>query len=563
MPLSFRQAGNLFVAGPNINIFPSGNTFAISGNAPSTTSSGFTGIINFGTEFFPIDNTQDLSVPNATMQFKSFSAGTGIGIIDSNNTLIFTASIPTVNGLTSFTSAGTGQYLLLSTQIANNNLIYKSLSGASNLSINDNNGTITFSLTGSTSGTIISGTNIGTGTGVFCGLTTTVSSNDTLAFYNLSGGPNLSLLLNDYGDIFVDRGSIVVTSFRNEGGGARILSAISSDFRTLSGRTLSGASGISALTASTVLSIRPINTTPSRFYINITSGLTTNANFGTDNITGSMGIGGAAVTTSRLLIAAGTANISQIRLQKSPNAVSSPLDGDIYYITTGNTLKFEKGTIETDFVFKNSNNFLTGTTPTKILMMTSGGNITTKNVVDFGIFNAISSLTISSTASETSIISSQLVSGNTKTLYATNDLSNPQLVVGKKFRFNAKGIISFLNFATTTFKVKLGSTIISSGVTNSSGFVEAVSDAYFEVDTTFTIRTTGATGTVIGSGKITTDQTLLDSVSPGRLFVALASTGEKTIDTTSNKIFDVTAQFDVSDASNSIIIYESTLEYLN
>ena len=571
MPLSFRQLGNTFIQGQNIYIYPSGNSYVIS--KPSTESFGFTSVGVAGIDLFPpsptyvlpIDVTQDLTGPNSTMIFKSFSAGTGIGIIDNNNTLIFTAATQTVNGLTSFTSAGTGNVLLLSTAITNNRLIYKTLTGTSNLSVdNNNNGTLTFSLAGSGVGTIISGTNVGTGTGVFCGLTTTVSSNDTLAFYNLSGGPNFSIALNDGGELFVDRGSAVVTSFRNEGGGARILSGISSDFRRLTGRTISGVSfNIITATTNSVVSIRPTNTTASRFYINITTGLTTNANFGTDVTTGSMGIGAAAVTTSRLLIAAGTANISQIRLQKSPNAVSSPSDGDIYYITTGNTLKFEKGTIETDFVFKNSNNFLTGTTPTKILLMTSGGNITTKNVVDFGVFNAISSLTISSTASETSIISSQLVTGNTKTLYASNDLTNPQLVVGKKFRFNAKGIISFVNFATTTFKVKLGSTIISSGVTNSSLLVENVENTYFEIDTTFTIRTTGATGTVIGSGKITTDQTLLDLVSPGRLFVALASTGEKTIDTTSNQIFDVTAQFDVSDASNSLTIYESTLEYLN
>jgi hypothetical protein len=137
------------------------------------------------------------------------------------------------------------------------------------------------------------------------------------------------------------------------------------------------------------------------------------------------------------------------------------------------------------------------------------------------------------------------------------------LVVGKKFRFNAKGIFSFLNFAQATFKVKLGSTIISSGITNSSSSVETVTNTYFEIDTTFTIRTTGVTGTAIGSGKIISEETLLDAISPGRLFVALSSTGEKTINTTSDQIFDITIQFDTADPSNSITIYEATLEYLN
>ena len=94
MPLSYKQLGNTFIQGPNITIYPSRNTYAISGNAPNTDSFGFTGIeptpLDFGTEFLAIDDSQDLFLPDAIMVYKSFSAGTGIGIIDSNNTLIFT-----------------------------------------------------------------------------------------------------------------------------------------------------------------------------------------------------------------------------------------------------------------------------------------------------------------------------------------------------------------------------------------------------------------------------------------------------------------------------------------
>lgn len=501
MPLSFRQAGNLFVAGPNISIYSSGNTFAISGSASGSTV-----------------------------------------------------------GVESISTIGTGQFSIASS-VTNNNLIYRTLSGAGGFGITDNGlGRLIFTASSSSSG-IISGTNIGTGTGIFCGLTTTVSSNDTLAFYNLSGGPNFSVVLNDNDEIFVDRGTIIVNSFKNEGGGAKILSDISSNFRTLSARTISGI-GFNIITAATnVVSIRPTNTTGTRLYItDSTNTLTTSANFSQDSVRGTIGIGTSTGTT-RLLIAAGSASQSQIRLTKSPFNVTSPTDGDIWYITTGSTLKFYKSDLDTDFLFIDNNISLTGNTPTQIVLLTTSATLTTKNIVDFSIFSTLSSLTISDTASETSIISSQLVTGNTKTLLASNSGVNPQLIVGRKYRFNAKGVINFIDFATTTFKVKLGSTIISSGVT--SGNVEAMTNGYFEVDNTFTIRTTGATGTVIGSGKIITDQTLLDIVSPGRLILALASTGEKTIDTTSDKIFDVTAQFSASDSSNSLTIYEATLEYLN
>jgi hypothetical protein len=502
MPLSFRQLGNLFVAGPNINIYPSGNTFAISGNATNTGTTGFSGI----------------------------------------------------------TSAGTGQFLIASS-ITNNNLVYKTLSGAGGFSIIDNGlGLLTFtSSTSSGSGTIISGTNIGTGTGVFCGLTTTVSSNDTMRFANLSGGPNFSVALNDNDEIFVDRGQTVINSFRNEGGGAKILSSITAT-RSLVARTLSGV-GFNVITASTVVSIRPTNTTASRFYISDSTGLlTTSSLFGQDSTNGTIGVGTAALTTSRMAILANSTTVSQLRLQKSSFSVTSPNDGDIYYITTGNTLKFEKGTVETDFLFKDSNYSLTSVTNNKILIISSSGTISTKNVVDFGIFNTVSSLTISDTASETSIISTELVTGNTKTLLSSADLTNPQLVVGKKFRFNAKGTIQTTGSVNLTVKMKLGSTILAN--TGSLALTSSISaSTYFEIDSTFTIRTTGATGTVIGSGKITSDTNLVNGVTSK--FVNIATQNELTIDTTSDKIFDVTAQFGTANINNSITIYEATLEYLN
>jgi hypothetical protein len=420
MPLSFRQAGNLFVAGPNITIFPSGNTFAISGSA---------------------------------------SGGGG-------------------GGVTGLTSAGTGNRLIFSSLTNNNTvLVQKSLSGGTGIAIIDSGtGTLTFSSTSTASGTIISGTNAGTGVAIFSS-----ASGSNLVFRRILSGTNIGVYLSG-NDIVISGSSGAingVTGVTNVGTGSILLSSVTSG--VLIARTISGSNGIEVVESGSNIIVRPVTTTTANrlFFAGTNGALTTNSNFGADVTRGSLGIGGAASTTSRLAIAAGTASISQIRLQKSPFSVSSPNDGDIYYITTGDTLKFEKDTIETDFFFKDKNYFLTSTTPTKILMMTSGGSITTKNVVDFGVFNTVSSLTISDTTSEISIISTQLVTGNTKTLYATNDLTNPQLVIGKKFRFNAKGIFSSIEFTQATFKVKLGSTIISSGITNSSFLVGNIENVYF------------------------------------------------------------------------------------
>ena len=559
MPLSFRQAGNLFIAGPNINIYPSGNTYAISGSASGSTI-GIESISTIGTGIFSIAS----SVTNNNLVYRTLSGAGGFGIIDNGlGTLTFTSTTSSTLSITyvsGVTSAGTGNRLLLSS-ITNNNLIYKSISAGTGIGITESNNTLIFSASSSSSGTIISGTNVGTGTGIFCGLTTTVSSNDTLAFYNLSGGPNFSVSLNDNNEIFVDRGSIIVNSFRNEGGGARILSAISSDFRTLSARTISGI-GFNIVTATTnVISIRPTNTTASRLYItDSTNILTTSANFGHDSTNGNIGVGTAAVTTTRLLIGAGSASLSQLRLTKFSTNPSSPTDGDIWYATSGNTLKFVRDTDITDFIFKDNNISLTGNTSSQIVLLTTSATLTTKNIVDFSVFSTISSLTISNTASETSIISSQLVTGNTKTLLASNSPINPQLIVGRKYRFNAKGTIQTTGSVNLTLKMKFDSSVIANtGTLALTNNIPA--STYFEVDLTFTIRTTGATGTVIGSGKILSDTDLVNSVTSK--ITNIATQGEVTIDTTSNKTFDVTAQFGTANSNNKIEVYEATLEYLN
>jgi hypothetical protein len=574
MPLSHKQLGNTFIQGQNISIYPSGNSYAISGNSPSTDNFGFTGIlgraVNFGTEFLVVDDGQDLTPENSVMEYKSFSGGSGVSIIDNNDgTLIFTASTANINALTIITSAGTGQYLVASS-ITSNTLFYKSLTGTSNLSINDdNNGTLTFSLAGGGTGTIISGTNVGTNAnsiGFFTGLSTTTNPNDTLAFRNLLGGDNITIALstaND-GDILISRGpSILVNQISPDGKipqpigvGARVLSAISTS-NLLVARTISGANGftLSNPASPTIALVAPTNTTANRLYIsNATSQLTTDTFFGADATSGSLSIGSAVSTTSRLLIAAGTGAISHLRLTAF-SATTSLTDGDIWYSTSGNTLKFYKNNISTDFIFKNNNNTLTSVTNNKFIQVSTGGTL--NSVINYPKiygFNTISSLTLTNTTSETSIISSLLSTGSTKTLYNTNSLIS-DLNSGKKFRFNAKGILTTTNSINSTLKIKLGSTIISSSPL--IGLTAPLSSVYFEINTTFTIRSTGATGDVFGSGTIISDQGLTLSI-PSNIQPIYQNT--TTIDTTSDQTFDCTITFTAT--GTTLTIYESTLEVL-
>lgn len=511
MPLSYKQLGKTFISGPNINIYPSGNRYTISGSAPNI-GDGFTGI----------------------------------------------------------TSIGSGNFLIASS-VTSNDLVYRTLTGTNNLSIIENNdSTLLFSLTGGI-GTIISGTNVGTGNSFFTGLSTTTTSNDTLTFRNILGGPNINVAFstaNDGDDIVIGRGVNNVNQISPDGNipqpsgiGARVLSSITAT-RLISARTISGANGFTSSNPAspTIVLIKPTNTTASRLYISdSTSQLTTNAVFSIGAST--IAIGGVAPNTSRLLLYAGTANKSQLRLEPFSTPITSPTDGDIWYTTSGNTLKFYKSDISTDFIFKDNNITLTTVTYNKIVQVTSGGSIGINgNYIKVYGFNTISSVTVSDTASETSLISSVLSTGSTKTLYGTTSIFS-DLNAGKKFRFNAKGVMMDGNndFVNLTINIKLGSTII--GTTSSVALTELISaNSYFEIDYTFSVRDGNI---IVGSGKIFSDTYLESGLFVGLppIFIGIYSQNA-TIDTTSDQVFDCTATFDVASIANTITIYESTLEVL-
>jgi hypothetical protein len=446
MPISFKQAGSLFVAGPNINIYPSGNTFAISGSA-------------------------------------------------------------------------------------------------------------------SGSGTIISGTNAGTGVGIF-----SAASGSNLVFRKILSGSNIGVYTVG-NDIVISgaTGAINgVTGVTNIGGGSNVLSSVTSG--VLIARTISGSSGIEAVESGNNILVRPVNTTANRLYIAGTGGLlTVDDEFQIDTTTGTMTIGFNTPTsnvTSRLLIAQGTAAISQIRLTAFPTAYSTATAGDIWYnSTSGNSLFFNKSTsAPTPFIFKDNNYSLTATTGTGLRLLESDTNGTlfnNRNLISFGVFNSITSTTISGT-SELSIITtgaSFLI--GTNILKSSSDSLNPQLITGKKFRFNAKGNINTDGTpGTLTSKLKLGSVIIASASTT---LQININGNFFEIDCTFTIRSQGASGKVIGSGKMLTDWVYLASATSP--IAPVTSLGEVTLDTTVDTAFDFTLQFD--NTGNNININEATLEYLN
>jgi hypothetical protein len=414
---------------------------------------------------------------------------------------------------------------------------------------------ISASATGS--GTIISGTNVGTGLDFFTGLSTTINPNDTLALRNLLAGPNISIspsVTND-GDTIISRGVNVVNQILNIGNGASVLSTITATNLLVAITVPATNNGITSSNPASpsILLLRPTNATASKAFINDASGvLTINTSYHTDT-TGGLGIGQVSTNTSRILPGAGSTTQSNIRFTPFSAPYTGLTDGDIWY-TSSNDLKFNKGVgATTDFIFKNNNSSLTGLS-NSILLVDTAGTLSTKYINSFGLFNTLSSVTITNTASETSIIS-PVLTGSTTLLASTNPY-NPELGIGRKFRFNAKGTIDTGDFVILTIRLKLGSTVISS---SSTIIIGGAYTSEIEIDVTFTIRNSGL---LICSGKILF-LTFPPSTLEGDPVIFGIYSQDATITTTSDQVFDCTTQFDVADPSNIITINESTLEILN
>jgi len=444
MPLSFRQAGNTFVGGPNISIYPSGNTYAISGSA-----------------------------------------------------------------------AG-----------------------------------------------IISGTNVGAGVAVFSGVVGT-----NMVFRTLRSGLNTSVSISG-NNIVISAGTGAIngiTAVTTVGGGIAVASSVTAN--ALVSRTLSGANGIDVVESGNLVIIRPSSTlTTNRFLIAGTGGaITTSDAYQVDSTNGTMALGfitqgDQLPILSRLSIAPGSATISQIRLTPFSARYSAATAGDIFYnSTSGNTLFFNKTTtLQTSFLFKDNNYSLTGATSNRILQADTGGTITSFYYpTSLGIFNSITSTTITGTNELSVFNTGSTVLIGTYILNSSSHGTAPQLITGKKYRFNARGTI---NTDTTpgnlTARLKLGSATIATSVIS---LASSINGNFFEIDCTFTIRSQGASGTVQGSGKMLTDWQYLQALTSP--VVAITSLGNVTIDTTVDAAFNFTLQN--TNTGNIFVINEATLEYLN
>lgn len=157
-------------------------------------------------------------------------------------------------------------------------------------------------------------------------------------------------------------------------------------------------------------------------------------------------------------------------------------------------------------------------------------------------FTATADATIANTVSETSLIGTGI---GTKTLPANF------LVIGKTIRVKTRGYLSDTLTPTLNFKFKLGSTqiVATSAITLGVG----ISNVGYEAEFELTCRTTGASGTVYGQGRV-----IVNGVA-----VNATATATATIDTTATQVVDISGTWGTASASNTITTSNAVLEALN
>lgn len=140
--------------------------------------------------------------------------------------------------------------------------------------------------------------------------------------------------------------------------------------------------------------------------------------------------------------------------------------------------------------------------------------------------------------------------GDTKTLPANF------WTIGKTIRVKIYGDMGAVAAATSTLKMKLGATTV---LTSSVGVAlpTLTNPQYFEVEMILTCRTTGATGTVTGAGRMI----IHDATVTADLIQIVRTT--TTIDTTASQALDATFAFTVASATNTITTSNATIEILN
>ena len=180
---------------------------------------------------------------------------------------------------------------------------------------------------------------------------------------------------------------------------------------------------------------------------------------------------------------------------------------------------------------------------TVFLPVASGNPIRTSGTM----FTQTANKQVQNTVTETSLVGTGVGSATIK----ANSSG-----IGTTYRLSMCGFISNTGAPFAQVKVKIGSVTVFD--TTSTGMFGITSNQPFKVNAVFTVRTLGASGTVIGQGEFE----YATSASTQYQIMFQANTATSTIDTTADQTIDITFTWGTANVSNSINSTNFTLERL-
>jgi hypothetical protein len=453
---------------------------------------------------------------------------------DKDGTFAMLSDIPVIpSGLiTGVTSAGTGNRLLLSGTVINNKLIQKSLSGGTNITITESNGTLVFNNSQSTLGFI-------------------KNTGDTITgLYTINDGPVDGARINMVGTapiIYLEGTSPVVRlvgtdvigkseltfnslNFDNNGALGGTSSLVITPQLTTTGTSILNILKLTGNTSGYIPTVPNISTNPNSFIKvnNAANGF----EYGVLSGTGTVGV---STYTGGWLISG--AAMRQVAVGSTSIQVISSITNNVL---THRTLSAGTG----------------------IGITQVGGDITiAANPTEGVLFNIIAQTTVGATTGETSVIPNAAGLRGSATLNASTATTAPQQTLGRRYRFTANGIIQSAAAAGNLItKMKLGSILLASSTTVVHNSIPA--NTLLFIDATFTVYATGSTSGIISSKGIMhcTHANFVSNGSNSGPINTASSTGLNTI---SAKTFDFTFQWGTSNANNTLTIQEASLEYLD
>ena len=161
-----------------------------------------------------------------------------------------------------------------------------------------------------------------------------------------------------------------------------------------------------------------------------------------------------------------------------------------------------------------------------------------------------------------SIAAASAAIANTETVVVSTSLAANYLTAGMSFRIRAAGVgTTGATAGADTFRIRIGSTTLTGNIPTSVAPTanDSVTAQPFSFEAIVTVRTTGATGTIIGEC-----QALGDNATTG-LFTTLndlsATTATVVVDTTATKLLELT--FQSGSAGSSCTFHTATIEVLS